>query len=251
MLIERLKSMKRHYVFWREQNFTGEYELTILPQYVDNAKLAIDVGGNIGSYTYPLSRLAKQVVTFEPNPLYLERLRALRLNNVTFEDAALSDRSGSAPLRIPVAASGEEDQGMASIDKRAIPGEISRAFDVKTRRLDDYGFDNVGFVKIDVEGHEEAVLQGALQTLERNRPVLLVEIEERRNPGAVGRVREQLRELGFAGYLFRDGAKRPINTFDPAVDQPESLVWDRRRHTRRSFPMVNNFLFVPERRATA
>ena len=47
------------------------------------------------------------------------------------------------------------------------------------RRLDDLALGDVGFVKIDVEGHELAVLRGAAETLQRNRPPLLVEAEER------------------------------------------------------------------------
>jgi FkbM family methyltransferase len=244
-LLGPLRTLKKHYVFWKERQFTGEYELTLLSQYVDMSKLAIDVGGNIGSYTWALSRLATEVVTFEPNPHYLERLRALRLTNVRFEEVALSDRTGAAPLRIPLTASGDEDQGMGSIDDHAIPREaVSREIGVRTKRLDDYALAPVGFIKIDVEGHEEAVLRGARLTLARHRPVVLVEIEERRNPGAVARIAAEMHSLGFAGYFYKDREKRRIETFDPVRDQPE-LVWDKSRHIRRSFPLVNNFLFVP------
>ncbi len=244
--IASLKDMKRRYAFWKERKFTGEYELSILPQYVDRSKIAIDVGGAIGSYTWRLSRIATQVVTFEPNPYYLDRLRALRLRNVRLEDAALSDRTGAASLRIPVAAGGDEDQGMASIETSALaPETVAREVAVKTMRLDDCAFGPVGFVKIDVEGHEEAVLRGARLTLSLHRPVVLVEIEERRNPGAVARIAAGMSDLGFAGYFYKNGQKRRIDTFERARDQPETLVWDKRRHTRRTFPLVNNFLFVP------
>jgi FkbM family methyltransferase len=244
--IDSLKIVKRRYAFWKERTFTGEYELKILHQYVDKAKFALDVGGNIGSYTYQLSRLAAGVVTFEPNPYYLARLRALRLRNVRFEEVALSDRTGVASLRIPQTAGGDEDQGMASIEEAAIPAEaVAREIDVKTKRLDDCDFDPVGFFKIDVEGHEEAVLRGARLTLARHRPVVLVEIEERRHPGAVARINAQMHDLGFAGYFYKGSQRHRIETFEPARDQPETLVWDKRRHTRRTFPFVNNFLFVP------
>jgi hypothetical protein len=50
---------------------------------------------------------------------------------------------------------------------------------VKTVRIDDMGFTDVRFIKIDVEGHENAVIDGALDTIKRDHPVLFVELEER------------------------------------------------------------------------
>lgn len=240
--------LKTRYFFWKERRYTGEYELLILPALVDSNKIAIDVGGNIGSYTHQLSKLAARVVTFEPNPGYVQRIQALRLRNVTIEEVALSDHSGVAHLRIPMSAGGYEDQGMASIESQAIPDEsVARTLDVPTRRLDDYNLDQVGFIKIDVEGHEEAVLAGARRTLQRSHPAILVEVEEQRNPGSIERIRASLAELGYAGYYYENGSRRPIETFDVARHQPADLVWDKYKHTRRTFPLINNFLFLPRR----
>jgi hypothetical protein len=50
---------------------------------------------------------------------------------------------------------------------------------VRTKRIDDMGFTDVRFIKIDVEGHEDAVIDGALAVIERDHPVLYVELEER------------------------------------------------------------------------
>lgn len=55
-------------------------------------------------------------------------------------------------------------------------------------RLDDIIKDDVGFIKIDVEGHELAVLKGATSLINRCRPVLLVECEERHSPGGTERL---------------------------------------------------------------
>jgi FkbM family methyltransferase len=57
---------------------------------------------------------------------------------------------------------------------------------VSVRRLDDIDLGGgVGFLKIDVEGHEEAVLAGASRTLKQSMPAVLVEVEERHHTGAV------------------------------------------------------------------
>ena len=64
------------------------------------------------------------------------------------------------------------------------------------------------FLKIDVEGHELAVLQGARQTLKKHRPTILVECEARHRPdGDVRPVFEFLQSLGYGGSFFRRTAR--------------------------------------------
>src|SRR5205823_431391 len=118
--------------------------------------------------------------------------------------------------------------------------------EVPVKKLDDYRFDQVGFIKIDVEGHEQAVIEGAFETIARSKPVILVEVEEGRNPGAVARMQTALAKLGYAGHFYAHGVKQPIETFDVARHQPADLVWNSARYTRRTFPLVNNFLFSPQ-----
>ncbi|HEY2661260.1 MAG TPA: FkbM family methyltransferase [Caulobacteraceae bacterium] len=236
--IERWR-MRR--LFWRDFHETGEWELKELPVLVPRDRLAIDVGGNIGVYSYHLARLAREVITFEPNPFYVDGLRRAGLAN-RLEQVALSDRTGTAELRIPWWR-GEECGGMASLEIDAVPGEVlARTVQVPVRRLDDYDLRGVGFIKIDVEGHEEGVLRGALETLARERPVLLIEIEERHNPGGLNRIRALL--AAYQGYFFLNGQRRPLSEFQTSTHQrPEDLetAYDERRRS----PYVNNFLFTP------
>ena len=51
-----------------------------------------------------------------------------------------------------------------------------RSYEVEVRRLDDFGFENVRFIKADVEGSEREVLDGARATIMRDRPVILLEL---------------------------------------------------------------------------
>src|SRR4029434_5645640 len=70
-----------------------------------------------------------------------------------------------------------------------------RAIEVPMATLDSSSEGEFGFIKIDVEGHEQAVLDGAVQTIRRCRPRLLVEIDERLSPGGLERPQVYFQEL--------------------------------------------------------
>ena len=78
-------------------------------------------------------------------------------------------------------------------------------FRSEIRTLDSFGFASVGLIKIDAEGHEEAVLKGAADTLSRWRPSLIVEIEERHNPGGLARIRALFGGMGYVAAALDGG----------------------------------------------
>ena len=98
-----------------------------------------------------------------------------------------------------------------------------RTYSVDVTTLDDFFADRPhgpNLLKIDVEGHELAVLQGGLRTLTTYRPAILLECEARHRPdGDVRPVFELLESLGYAGSFFLHRARRPLAEFDAAVHQ--------------------------------
>jgi hypothetical protein len=98
------------------------------------------------------------------------------------------------------------------------------------------------FLKIDVEGHELAVLQGAEQTLKLHRPALLLECEARhRSDSDVRPVFDLLGSFGYQGSFFGNGQRRPLTEFNP---QQHQHIPQGGKSVPRKY--VNNFAFIAE-----
>ena len=85
--------------------------------------------------------------------------------------------------------------------------------------LDDYEFDDVKFLKVDVEGHEAAMIDGAEDTLRRCRPTVLIEIEQGLNDRPISDLFERFESLGYSGWFRRSRQWVPLSTFDLERDQ--------------------------------
>ena len=143
----------------------------------ENCHTALDVGANDGQFGYLLSKSFTHVHAFEANPDLAGRLQRLRPRNMTVISNAVSDRDGDlVTLHVPVVG-GVALSGWASLTKPKVPGSTDVVtYQVKTTRIDSHNFENVFLIKIDVEGHELAVLKGAMGTIRKHLPWLLVEV---------------------------------------------------------------------------
>lgn len=135
---------------------------------------AIDIGANIGVVTMECERWFSSVVSFEPNPDVFATLKSLALQNTRVEQIALSDRAGTLPLRIPLKKQGL-DHGYATLRNSETEEEM-HAIPVTVSTLDEQAITGVRFIKIDVEGFEHEVLLGAQETVQSQRPIMLIEI---------------------------------------------------------------------------
>jgi FkbM family methyltransferase len=190
----------------------GEAEWLILDRLVDPARAAIDVGANDGVYAGRLSQLCHKVHAFEPIPWLAVTLARKLRPNVEVHQMALSNREGEAELRIPI-----EDNCFTTIDSNnnLPPAFHVRVVPCRIARLDDVISEPVGFIKIDVEGHELSVLQGALETIRKNRPTLIVESVRSQNPASPEAAIELLRQEGYSAFFLRDGASYPVGSTPP------------------------------------
>jgi FkbM family methyltransferase len=152
----------------------------------------------------------------------------------------LSDRSGVARLRVPVI-SGQLATGLATIaPENRLDEMATEIVDVVMERLNEFNIEAPAFIKIDVEGHEGAVLRGGLEMIEQWKPNLLIEAEERHRPQAVAGVLNILGPLNYEGFFLQDGAARPIQEFDPDVHQNSAAITGGHKQVGSYF---NNFIF--------
>lgn len=208
---------------------------------------AVDVGGWYGPWTRRLSRRARRVVTVEPVPHLARLLTAWVPANVRVVQAAAADRSGTARLWFPALDSG--DRGVSSLVRRDIH---AHALHVSCVTLDQLGLRDVGFIKVDVDGSELAVLRGATGLLSRDRPALFVELESRIQP--IGPVVTYLSLLRYEGWVLPGDTWVPLSSFPLEAHQKEAAhvvaqgllgrVLPFRRHPR----YVNSVLFLPDGR---
>jgi FkbM family methyltransferase len=219
---------------FREHHFEPEYWL--IPLFCQRDKISVDVGANMGIFAFAMQRYSREVVAFEPNTDLLPFLRRFLGNRVRLEDAALSSRPGQAEFRVVADNTGvatiEAKNPLSMIDE---PSSIATR-SVATRTLDSFALSDVSFIKIDVEGHEEAVLAGAVETIAANRPAVLVESEDRHNPGAPARVADWFTALGYDGFFIRERLLRPVGMLAPEDTHPEGLDGG---------VYINNFIYMP------
>lgn len=173
-LIERIKK-------------TGDYEPEVTACIIHEvasveAPVIIDIGANIGLIS--LSLLAQKnkatIFAFEPGPNQLEMLRMTVDKNalqkkIILSDIALSNKKGKAKFRIHAAADASGDGFLDT--ERAGP---TKSIHVNTDTLDNWWLEmkqpSIDFIKMDTEGSEFYILQGAKKLIKTLKPKMLIEI---------------------------------------------------------------------------
>jgi FkbM family methyltransferase len=214
-----------------------DLEMGLLRFLMNPEKISLDVGANLGLFTYFLARYSKHVHAFEPNPLAFDVLRCVADNNVTLYPQAVTDRATEVEFFVPRNRKGWSSNG-GSLNR---PREGHYAL-VRTRgcRIDDLNLAPIGFIKIDVEGHEASVLRGAVATLRRDRPTLFVEIEWAHVGDDLRQVFDLASTMGYDGFFLEDNVLTNIRHFSAEEHQivPRSNPASRKRY-------VKNFIFIP------
>ncbi len=191
---------------------TGVHELAVsetMWRLSESDDLAFDVGANIGYFSGLLACRAREVVAVEPNP-QLRRFIASNIERwdvgekITLDDRAASNRSGTAALHVPSGYT--HNYGIATLEDS--DGATGASVEVATFRLDDLiAGRRVGLLKLDVEGHELAALEGAGESLAGGLIRDIVFEEHEPLPSPVSRM---LESMGFAVSGIEETLRRPL-----------------------------------------
>lgn len=168
----------------------GTYQIKKLRaalEYCRDFRVAVDVGGHCGFWSMQLVKKFAHVHAFEP----VRQFRDCFVNNLrmpypqrpdvdwtkpipdihlppvpcTLHTCALGAKSGRVAMRIPTLDGGLDTGGT----------HVSGEGDIELRTLDSFGIQDVDFCKLDCEGYEHRVIEGARETLLRCKPCVIVE----------------------------------------------------------------------------
>lgn len=213
--------------------------------------VAVDVGASVGNYALAMSKSVGRrghVIAIEANPaVFKELVRSTWGSRVTPLNLAASSRSGLARMSVPAGRDGAQVEPLGTLEPRCDGG--AHQFKIPCARLDDIIDDRrpVSLIKIDVEGHESDVLLGTTGTIERHRPVFVVEIEQRHLRGrSVADTVEWIMDRGYECHGIKGSELIPWAAYDIERDQ---LQWlsrdDLSPRDIGNIGYVNNFLFRP------
>ena len=181
----------RRYLLGYRLGIVYERDFRALPAILAPDALVLDVGANSGQSIFSIKRVLPRarIISFEPNPCHAPALIALtdRFSDLSYEPVGLADQDGESYLYVPIY-NGKAMSGLASFDYAKAAGWLSprtvygfdparleiRQVKTKLQRLDDYDL-NPDLIKIDVQGFEEQVIRGGMETIKRSRPILFVE----------------------------------------------------------------------------
>jgi FkbM family methyltransferase len=154
-------------------------EFSHLSDFFVSTETAIDIGANQGLFTYVFSRRFQRVYAFEVDEEVASTISNYNPGNITLYPFGLSSTSRTSKFYIPVL-KGLALAGWGSFDRDNLAGaEEFIEKDVQVKRLDEFEIPAADFVKVDVEGHEVEVLKGAAATIDRCRPVVLIEVKDK------------------------------------------------------------------------
>lgn len=141
---------------------------------IKNQRTCLDIGANIGNHSLFFSYFFKSIISFEPNPRAFLLLQANAMLNYNIKpiNLGLSSKAGKG-----IASIGLQNIGGASLNiKRNNSIDVEFSLEILDDFVKNNSIEDIDFIKIDVEGHEIEVLEGAKLTLKKFKPCIAIEV---------------------------------------------------------------------------
>ena len=225
-----------------------EHQHNIIDKYVKDSYYCVEVGCHIGTISVKLSKSCKKLYCFEPliNSFNLlkENLELNNCNNVIIHNKGLSNENKQGYLDF-ISPNNPGGTGILcdsqNINSNVI--NLTNKYPIELITLDSFNIDKLDYLKIDVEGYENNVINGAFKTIKKCKPLIVMEIFENMNtysdgqpviPMSVEKVKDRYKNIIDLGYNV-------IN-----IDQHDYLfIPDKLVNNLNNFPNVL-ILSIPE-----
>lgn len=134
--------------------------------FVANKGVALDIGANVGLWALDMCKTFRRVIAYEPVADFRECLQKnVPYFNLHIESCALGKESTTIDMIIT-----EENTGHSHVNP-----DTKGSGQIPMHRLDDLEHDEIDYIKIDCEGYEHNILQGAERTIKQFRPIIVIE----------------------------------------------------------------------------
>ncbi len=216
-----------------------EAELFFINELIEPNTTVLDIGSNEGIFLnlFEKTNRYSRIIGFEPIPALNKRLKAFFPKLEVF-DFAISNKTQTSTFKVPLINNKRYDTRGTLEKFEEINETGSSTFEVKTITLDEFveknNIQNIGGIKIDVEGHELSAILGAKKTLQQFHPFLMIEIEQRHHADVkIESIFKEVLDLGYVGRFFEPSIQKflKIEEFNASVHQENTKFY------------INNFLF--------
>lgn len=216
---------------------TGLYEpneFCLLSKILKPGMTFVDVGANMGLYTLYAARrvgASGRVLAIEPSRREMAILKSNvelnQLKNVTIRQVALSDQLAEVELLV----AGARNSGHNTLGAFGYNTTLDHRETIQTQRLDQIvpleGLQRIHIIKMDIEGAELGALRGAVDTLQRDHPLLLLELSDRllqHQRASSVEVLSLLAQLGYRVYGFDAASGLPGALAARAYYDSENII---------------------------
>jgi FkbM family methyltransferase len=174
---------------------------------IEKFDLIIDVGANIGNHSLYFSKISKKVFSYEPNPNTYQLLKynTSNISNIDIYNIGISNNTEKKFLNESNFNIGNSAV-VSGIKKQNIKKDDLILHEINAFKLDDLENlfnEEISMIKIDVEGHELEVMDGAKNLIEKNKPMLIFEHNKEINKEKALKINEFLQQQDYVIYTIQ------------------------------------------------